>query len=299
LTSQIDYIVLIKALPFKIPKTEQTSFHTQVDLEPFFYDTLHQHPEIQVTLIEESHGTLIYGDYLGSFQPGDVFVIGSNAPHVFRNDSSYYKSNSDLHAKALTFFFDKETLGAPFLELPEAKGLVELINQAGRGMKLSGSCIETLRLSIRTLFKQEGLNRIIYLIEILKQLSSAEQFEYLSGQLQTKKVNEVEGKRLNDIFNFTMEAYDRPIQLAEVAAIANMTTTAFCRYFKQHTRKTYLDFLNEYRIGQACKLLAEKDKPIAQIAFESGFNNLSNFNRRFKGVKGVSPRDFVIGRKLV
>ena len=166
-------------------------------------------------------------------------------------------------------------------------------------MKLSGSCIETLRLSIRTLFKQEGLKRIIYLIEILKQLSSAEQFEYLSGQLQTKKVNEVEGKRLNDIFNFTMEAYDRPIQLAEVAAIANMTTTAFCRYFKQHTRKTYLDFLNEYRIGQACKLLAEKDKPIAQIAFESGFNNLSNFNRRFKGVKGVSPRDFVIGRKLV
>lgn len=285
----------MKALPFKIPKTEQTSFHTQIDQEPHFYDTLHQHPEIQVTLIEESHGTLIYGDYLGSFQPGDVFVIGSNAPHVFRNDSSYYKSNSDVYAKALTFFFDRDTLGAPFLELPEAKGLVELINQAGRGMKLSGKGIGPLRASVRKLFEQEGLDRIVSLIQILKQLSNAEHFEYLSGQLQTKRVSEVEGKRLNDIFNFTMQAYDRPIPLAEVAAVANMTTTAFCRYFKQHTRKTYLDFLNEYRIGQACKLLAEKDKPIAQIAFECGFNNLSNFNRKFKGVMYMTPREFGVG----
>lgn len=289
----------MKALPFKIPKTQQTSFHTQIDKEAYFYDTLHQHPEIQVTLIEESYGTLIYGDYLGSFQPGDVFVIGSNAPHVFRNDSSYYKSNSQVHAKALTFFFDRDTLGAPFLELPEAKGLVELINQAGRGMKLSGDAIRLLRQSIRKLFEQDGLDRIISLIQILSQLSSAEHFEFLSGQLQTKKVSEIEGKRLNDIFNFTMQAYDRPIQLAEVAEVANMTTTAFCRYFKQHTRKTYLDFLNEYRIGQACKLLTEKDKPIAQIAFECGFNNLSNFNRKFKGVMSMTPREFVTSRKLV
>ncbi len=289
----------MKALPFKIPKTEQTSFHTQIDLEAYFYDTLHQHPEIQVTLIEESHGTLIYGDYLGSFQPGDVFVIGPNAPHVFRNDSSYYKSNSQVHAKALTFFFDRDTLGAPFLELPEAKDLVNFIDQSGRGLKLTGEGLEPLRQSIRSLFNQVGLDRIISLIEVLKQLSLSEDFEFLSGHLQTKKMSELEGKRLNDIFNFTMQAYDRPIQLGEVAEVANMTSTAFCRYFKQHTRKTYLDFLNEYRIGQACKLLAEKDKPIAQIAFDCGFNNLSNFNRKFKVVMSMTPREFVTSRKLV
>ncbi len=285
----------MKALPFKIPKTEQVSFHTQVDEEQYFYDTLHQHPEIQVTLIEESHGTLIYGDYLGNFAPGDVFVIGPNAPHVFRNDASYYEAGSTKKAKALTFFFDRSTLGTSFLDLPEAKGLVTLIEEAGRGMKLSGDHVEELRGKIRSLFRLEGLDRIITLIEILKDLSTGSDFHYLSGQLFAKKVNEIEGKRLNDIFNFTMQEYSKPIQLAEVAEVANMTKTAFCRYFKQHTRKTYLDFLNEYRVGQACKMLAERDKPIAQIAFECGFNNLSNFNRRFKGVKGTSPRNFAKG----
>jgi len=290
-----DQIVLMKALPFKIPKTEQVSFHTQIDEGQYFYDTLHQHPEIQVTLIEESHGTLIYGDYLGSFAPGDVFVIGPNAPHVFRNDASYYKADSDKKAKALTFFFDRSTLGTSFLDLPEAKGLVSLIEEAGRGMKFSGENIDQLRDRIRSLFRLEGLDRIIALIEILKELSINADFDYLSGQLTTKKVNEIEGKRLNDIFNFTMQEYSRPIQLAEVAEVANMTKTAFCRYFKQHTRKTYLDFLNEYRVSQACKMLAEGAKPIAQIAFECGFNNLSNFNRRFKEAKGSSPRDFAKG----
>ncbi|MBO3699405.1 AraC family transcriptional regulator [Roseivirga sp. E12] len=279
----------MKPLPFKIPKTEQVSFHTQIDEEKYFYDTLHQHPEIQVTLIEESHGTLIYGDYLGSFEPGDVFVIGPNAPHVFRNDASYYTSGSEKRAKALTFFFDRNTLGASFLDLPEAKGLAGLIEEAGRGMKFSGKNIELLREKTRSLFKLKELDRIIALIEVLKDLSINDDFDYLSGQLFTKKVNEIEGKRLNDIFNFTMLEYSRPIQLVEVAEVANMTKTAFCRYFKQHTRKTYLDFLNEYRVGQACKMLTERDKPIAQIAFECGFNNLSNFNRRFKVVKGVPP----------
>ncbi len=285
----------MKALPFKIPKTENVSFHTQIDEEPFFYDTLHQHPEIQVTLIEDSHGTLIYGDYLGTFQPGDVFVIGPNAPHVFRNDSNYYQSNSGLYAKGLTFFFDRYTLGERFLDLPEAKDLVNFIDQSGRGLKLTGEGLEPLRQSIRSLFNQVGLDRIISLIEVLKQLSLSEDFEFLSGHLQTKKMSELEGKRLNDIFNFTMKEYARPIKLEEVAAVAHMSPTAFCRYFKQHTRKTYLDFLNEYRIGQACKLLVEKDKPIAQVAFECGFNNLSNFNRKFKRVLGSSPRQVLNG----
>lgn len=287
----------MKSLPFKIPKTEKDSFHIQIDEEKYFYDTLHQHPEIQVTLIEESHGTLIYGDYLGSFQPGDIFVIGPNAPHVFRNDISYYSEDNELPAKAFTFFFDSITLGSAFLELPEAKGLAKLINEAGRGMKLSGAAFESLRNRIRELFSQEGLDRIISLIEILKGLSESEDFEYLTGVLQTKKMNEAEGKRLNDIFNFTMREYGRPIKLEEVASIANMSTSAFCRYFKQHTRKTYLDFLNGYRIGQACKHLAVKDKPIAQVAFESGFNNLSNFNRKFKSLTGLNPRRYQIDVK--
>lgn len=282
----------MKALPFKIPKTEQSSFHTQIDEEPHFYDTLHQHPEIQLTLIEQSNGTLIYGDHLGDFEPGDFFVIGPSAPHVFRNDASYYTGDPTKFAKALTLFFDEHTFGPQFLELPEAGGLVQFFRQAGRGMRIRRDAF--LSASMQEIFVLEGLERVILLLRILHYLTKLSQIDFLTNELHSKRMNEAEGKRLNDIFDFTIKEHARPIKLDEVAAIANMSPSAFCRYFKQHTRKTYLDFLNEYRIGQACKLLANRDKPVAQVAYESGFNNLSNFNRKFKAIMGIPPRQYVL-----
>lgn len=282
----------MKALPFKIPKTELNSFHVQVDEEPYFYDTLHQHPEIQLTLILESTGSLIYGDYLGTFAPGDIFVIGPNAPHVFRNDPEYYQ-NDQLRARAMTMFFDQNTFGKPFLELPEAHALSNLMLAAERGMRIKPDFREGLSGLIQMVFETSGLERIILLLQILNQISDPETYDFLTSQLQARRLNDAEGKRLNDIFRFTMQEYSRPIRLDEVAAIANMSPSAFCRYFKQHTRKTYLDFLNEYRIGQACRLLIETEKPISQVCYESGFNNLSNFNRKFKKLKRKTPREFV------
>lgn len=291
----IDYIISMKALPFKIPKTEQSSFHTQIDLEPHFYDTLHQHPEIQLTLIERSHGSLIYGDYLGDFQEGDVFVIGPNAPHVFRNDAAYYKSDHTDHAKALTVFFDEHTFGKQFLELPEAKNLSQFFKVAGHGMRFRND--KFLKNNIRKLFELDGLERIVILLQLLNYLSLSDQYEFLMHRLEGKLMNETEGKRLNEIFDFTIKEHGRPIKLEEVAAIANLSPSAFCRYFKQHTRKTYLDFLNEFRISQACKLLTQRDMPIAQIAFEVGFNNLSNFNRKLKQVTGMTPREYRVSAR--
>ena len=105
-------------------------------------------------------------------------------------------------------------------------------------------------------------------------------------------MKEAEGRRLDDIFRFTLENFGRRITLEEVAEVANMNKASFCRYFKQHTRKTYIDFLNDYRIGQACKLLRKKDNTVSQVCYESGFSNLSNFNRKFKEVTGKTPREY-------
>ncbi len=284
----------MKALPFKIPKTEQNSFHVQIDQEPYFYDTLHQHPEIQLTLILESSGSLIYGDYLGSFATGDIFVIGPNAPHVFRNDPEYYE-NENLSARAMTMFFDQHTFGKTFLELPEAHGLSNFMVAAERGMQVKSEQTAEMSGMIREVFEEEGLGRIILLLQILNNLSRPECYDFLTSQLQVKRLNEAEGQRLNDIFRFTMQEYTRPIRLDEVASIANMSPSAFCRYFKQHTRKTYLDFLNEYRIGQACKLLTNRDKPVSQVCYDAGFNNLSNFNRKFKEITGKTPKAYSLG----
>lgn len=282
----------MKALPFKIPKTEKDSFHIQIDEERYFYDTLHQHPEIQVTFIENSSGNLIYGDYLGAFGPGDVFVIGPNVPHVFRNDNSFYEEEATKNAKAYTLFFDEATFGKQFFELPESGKLSQFIGMAERGMKLKSEDAKSLIPLIKQLYQISGLDRMILLLQILNYLSQCD-FEFLTNQLNVKSLSDDQGKRLDDIFRFTLQEYHRAIKLEEVASIANLSPSAFCRYFKQHTRKTYIDFLNEFRISQACKLLVDRDKSVTEICYEVGFNNLSNFNRKFKAVMTVTPRNYV------
>ncbi len=264
----------MRVLPFKIPKAAESAFHIQVDDEPYFYDTLHQHPEFQLTLIEQSTGSFIHGDYLGSFAPGDVFVVGANVPHVFRCDERYYAQEQPGSARALTLFFDQRTFGAPFLELPEARALTEFMTIAQRGLLVKPWLAEQMAFMIRQLFEVQGMEKLILLLQILNRLASGEGYELLTSAGPVKGLKESEGKRLNDIFHFTMKE------------------SAFCRYFKQHTRKTYLDFLNEYRIGQACRLLMETEMAVSEVCYESGFNNLSNFNRKFKAVTGVTPKAY-------
>ena len=186
----------MKALPFKIPKTGNTSFHFQVDDEPYFYDILHQHPEIQVTLIEKSTGSLVHGDYLGHFEPGDFFVIGPNVPHVFRNDDLYY--NSEQRARAITVFFDRATFGEAFLNLPEAKGLRELIALAERGMQLKSPHTGEVAQLIRNIEAAQGMSRLVLVLQLVDALIQSDAYELLNTEGSFRQVDEVEGKRLND-----------------------------------------------------------------------------------------------------
>ncbi len=140
---------------------------------------------------------------------------------------------------------------------------------------------------------QVGIARIIEMLKVIQLLSETEDYTYLASSHVMKEYDETEGKRMNLIFQFTLKEYFRDITLDEVSSLANMTPNAFCRYFKQRTRKTYVNFLNEIRIANACKLLKDKDLTVAQICYQVGFNNLSHFNRNFKKNQGCSPSEYV------
>ena len=288
----------MRVLPFKIPKTEDASFVIQIDKEKYFYDTLHQHPEIQVTLIVQSTGTLILGDYIGSFKPGDIFVIGADVPHVFRNDQIYYEQYDQEKAHAISLFFERESFGPDFFDLPETKEVQSFLTSSLKGLYITGAKRDELELRILSIQKEKGLNRMIRFLELLKLLCTPEDVEYLMHEAPEKSVKETEAQRLNTIFQFTMKEFGRPIPLNEVARLANMAPAAFCRYFKQHTRKTYVQFLTEIRIKEACKLLTNQDLSIAEVCYQSGFSNLSNFNRKFKDLTGFTPRDYRKGYEL-
>lgn len=288
----------MKALPFKIPKVGDHSFRIQHDVEPHFYDTLHLHPETQITLIEESTGTLILGDYLGEFKPGDLIVVGANIPHVLRNDDSYYKSEVKGAARAISLFFDENSFGQTFFDLPELADVKNLLKDARRGLRVVGDHRDEIKSLIEQIDSKQGIRRLIDLLQILQLLSREGQTVFLSSGAVNGEVGEPEGQRLNNIFQFTMKEYQRHISLDEVASVANMTVSAFCRYFKQRTRKTYINFLNEVRIGQACKLLLNEEHSVGEVCYLVGFNNLSHFNRQFKNITGYSPKAYVQNMRI-
>jgi len=279
----------MKIVPFQIPKNTEEAFRVQVDDLPHLYNHLHQHPEIQLTLIKESHGTLVAGDYVGPFHAGDVFIIGSNQPHVFRNEENYFKKKS--RSITITIFFDETTLGQSFWLLPESKQALQFIKTSSVGYRISGKKKKILTEKLSLIAQTEGIHKLILFLEILKQLISKKEMHPLSKSIIQRNIKSYDGNRLNKVIEFTFKEYHRTITLKEVASQANLTPEAFCKYFKTRTSKTYISFLNEIRINQACRLLTE-DISVSEICYNCGFSNLSNFNRIFKKLKKISPLEY-------
>jgi AraC-like DNA-binding protein len=279
----------MKVVPFQIPKGTEEAFRVQVDDLPHLYNHLHQHPEIQLTLIKESNGTLVAGDYVGPFHAGDVFVIGGNQPHVFRNDEKFFKKRSK--AVAITIFFDEMTFGENFWLLEEMKSLQQFLKNSSGGFRITGRKKKLLSEKLVSIVNAKGIDRLIIFLEILKMFVNRKEMYPLAKPVIQRNIKSYDGSRLNKVIEFTFKEFQRPITLKEVAALANLTPEAFCKYFKTRTRKTYINFLNEIRVNHACRLLTE-DKSISGICYDCGFMNLSNFNRIFKKIKQASPGEW-------
>jgi len=276
----------MKIVPFRIPGNNLEGFRVQVDDLPHLYNHLHQHPEIQITVILESHGTLIAGDYVGPFRQGDVFVIGSNQPHVFRNDESYFNGGS--RALAITVFFDESGLGEKFWQLEDLKSIRQCLKSSNGGYRITGQKKKYLGEKLLAIKDASGIDRLILFIEILRVFGGRKGISPLSSPEIRRWTKSYDSERLNKVLTFTFSEYHRSITLREVASMANLTPEAFCKYFKTRTRKTYINFLNEIRINHACRMLSE-DRTVASIGYDCGFTNLSNFNRIFKKVKKLTP----------
>ncbi len=279
----------MKALPFKIPRNADRSISLEHDQMEHFYGTLHTHAELQLTLITEGKGTAYIGDRIEQFEPNDVFLLGPDLPHVFRDESLIRKSKIE----SFSIFFLPDFLGQGFLELPETRAIKQLIDLSLRGLKLENELKYRLAMEIKVMFKKNGLECLQSLASMLEDITQSKQFKVLASPGFQKPRNNADGRKINDVFDFLMKNYTRTINLDEVANVAHMSPTAFCRYFKQHTRKTYSQFVNEIRIGQACKLLIENNSSIAHVCYQTGFNNISNFNRQFRKITGLNPRDYV------
>lgn len=278
----------MKVLPFIIPKPENSTLLVQEDRAENFYSKLHQHEEIQLSCILKGEGTFYIGDRFGQFGAGDIFAIGEHLPHVFSNE----ESEAGVHM--ISLFFGPDSYGEGFFDHPEFQSFIHFFDSVKVGFQLLTNT-ETVLHMVKQMANQDSLVRFLSFIELLEIISSSD-VKPLSSVIHKRRFNEAEGKRMREIMEYTMENYDRDLSVVEAAAIANMSPNAFCRYFKQRTNKTYINFVLDIRIGQACKLLnRNNDLRISEIAFKTGFNNLSNFNRKFKQIKGMTPSEFRTG----
>ncbi len=274
-----------RVVAFNVPQTAPEIVRVQVDQVPHFYDQLHQHPEIQVMWIEHGQGTLVAGDFVGRFQAGEIYVIGGGQPHVFRCDPEYYSGKSK--ARSTSLYFNEKYFGKELWSANELGAVRELAEVSRRGLHVPADAAAPLSLCMRKIASAPGLPRLVAFFELLHLLTVNNNIRKLS--LAPGRLVENEEGRMNTILEFTFKESRRRIYLEEVARLAHLSVEAFCRYFKLHTRKTYVNFLNEVRISHACRLLIQRNLSVEQICYETGFNNVSNFNRIFKRVTGKTP----------
>ena len=243
----------------------------------------HYHPEIELVYVNGGSGKRQIGSHVSYYQNGDLILIGANLPHCGFTDSL---TDND---RETVIQFNPDFLGKNFWEIPEMRNVRVLLERAKNGIVFHGEDKNLIGEKIEALNSLTNYKRLLGLLDILNMLENAKDFTLLNAEGFVLDTELEDNNRINVIFNFVKNEFKRNIALEEIADVVSMTVPAFCRYFKKITGKTFVQFVNEYRLVHAAKLLHEKQISITDVCFESGFNNFSHFNKQFKKFTGKSP----------
>lgn len=290
------YTIKTKPISFQVSRQKRETVKFEHDQLRHFYDSLHLHKDFQLTHIKKSYGTLYVGDQICPFKAGDLFLFGANLPHVLKNDESYYEGAAN-YAESFSLYFQLDFARIEFQKWPDYDLISKLLSGAKNGYKIEGDLKRTIIAQLPSFEGKDSLERIVALLSILHEIAhKAELIELANTSLSSG--NKQNDQRIRKVVDYLINHYHHHIRLSTIASIANMTETSFCRYFKQHTRKTYSQYLSEIRVEAACKQLLTRNYAVSQVCYDVGFQNLSNFNRQFKSVTGYAPKEY-IKRQLV
>lgn len=253
---------------------------------------LHFHNDYEMVFMVKSTGKRIVGDSIENFTDGDLVIMGPNLPHVWYNEREYYEHPDDNEVEAFVIYFRPNLLDDIVVNVHSSTSIVEFLQDVKRGIKIDATACDYIAKLIIDVYELTGLKRTIKLLQIIDSLADTKSYTCLSSLGYNHTFNQRDVERIDKVYQYVMANFNQSISLNEAAAIASMTPSSFCKYFKARTLKTFTNFVNEVRIGYARKLLFNDALSISQICFESGFNNLANFNRNFKCYTQCSPREF-------
>jgi AraC-like DNA-binding protein len=281
----------MKAIEQRLPQDFDKSFVVFRETGKYFPCPWHFHPEFELVLILKSTGRRMVGDHIGYFDEDDLVFMGSGIPHVWINDSQFMNGEAGYKADAIVIHFMDSFLGDKFLSIPEMENFKNILRTSSRGLAYHGETRTKINNLMKSMLTMSGLKRLSALFEIFDILATSAEYQVLASPGYTQ-VELKASDRFGKVTEYIMRNFDKEITLPEVASIANMAVTTFCNFFKDHFRVTFVEYLNTVRIGYACKLLADDDHNIVEIAYESGFKNLANFNRQFKRFKSMTPTEY-------
>lgn len=277
-------LILIKAVQFeRINPDPGSSFKVLYHnvMADVFKWNYHYHPEVELVFVFDGIGRRHVGNHVSYYENGDLVLIGSNLPH-----GGFGYGALAMHEEVVVQFPEEIIQNTT-----EFEAINDLLKKSRTGLCFGNEIRESLKDKFVKIKQSDGIARYFLLLEILKVLSETNDYFSLNERTFEKGTFTKDQQRGRRIFDFIKENYGRDINTAEVAEISNLTTPAFCNYFKKNFGVTFTDFLNQFRVNQACLLLTENQN-ISEVAFQCGFNSLSYFSRTFKQVKNLSPKEF-------
>ncbi|GAA4455213.1 AraC family transcriptional regulator [Nibrella saemangeumensis] len=259
-------------------------------LHDFFF--WHFHPEYELVYIEAGEGTRHVGEHMSRFQESDLVLIGPYIPHL----NFDYGIKTDYEQFVLQM--REDFLSGAFNNIPELASIHKLFEKARHGVYFSGDTRQAIGPRLKRLHMLQPYEQFIEILNIFQELATSPGQGLLHSRPVEQLYSQKEQQRLKRVYAFIEAHYQDAISVDQMAELTHLTKAAFCRYFKKMTLMTFTEFLNQYRISQAKRLLL-LDKTVTEVCFDCGFESLSYFNRTFKKVAGENPLHFKKRHRLV
>ena len=270
------------------PLTQSDCFTLFSRIKKKFDFPLHYHEEYELNLIINAPGAKrIVGDHIEAIEELEMVLVGPNLYHAWFT----HKCESP-EIRELTIQFHKDLFEDRFLRRNQLSFIKSMFEKSQRGILFSRETIERLQPRILALSQKNGFDSVLELLSILHDLSTSRNMRTLSDAGSSNEQLHYNSRRIEKVFEYMNAHYSRAITLSEVAKVANMPEASFSRFIKKRIGNTFIDSLNEIRLGHATRMLIDTTHNVAEVAYKCGFNNISNFNRTFKKKKGCTPKEF-------
>ena len=261
------------------------------DYDRFTYPW-HFHSQYEIIYVRKGDGRCFVGDCIEQFSDGDMILFGPNLPHYMRSDDAYHCGNPLLRVQGTIVQFEENFMQYSFDHYPQFHQIRLLLKEAKRGVVFHAADNGAVRGRVSAFPELKGFGQITGLLDLLQELSVSVRKKPLASPCYYEKFPTVGNKRIDKIISFINSNYTRSLKLDEIAEMANMNSSAFCRFFKEVTEKTFLQYVADMRIGFACQLSTIGGMEISQIAVECGFESISHFNRTFKQLTKLTPTQY-------